>query len=143
MKSKMAPPLKSLLALCAGLLICASPAAAAQSAAAPAEKSFTLAAEQIGHTKFWIPSTITVVQGDKVKLTLKNDIEGNPNQHGFSIPAHNITELVTRGTPKTVEFVADKPGVFQYICQVHPPHLGGQLIVLPKPAASNFAGRSQ
>lgn len=134
MKSRIVAPLAPLVALCAGLMIYAAPGLAAGTAAS-AEKSFTLAAEQIGSTKFWIPATITVVQGDKLKLTLKNDIEGNPNQHGFSIPAYNITELVTRGTPKTVEFVAAKPGVYEYICQVHPPHVGGQLVVLPKPAA--------
>ena len=86
-----------------------------------------------GKTKFWLPATLTVNQGDKVSLTLKNDIEGEPNQHGFSIPAYNITELITRGAkPKTVDFTADKAGVFIYNCQIHPPHVGGELVVLPK-----------
>jgi plastocyanin len=92
-------------------------------------KSFTVVAEKIGTTKFWLPSILVVNQGDKVKLKLVNDIEGEPNQHGFSIPAYNVTELVTRGTPVTVDFTADKPGVFPFICQVHPAHIGGQLVV--------------
>jgi|SRR5271166_850507 len=92
-------------------------------------KNFTIVAEKIGNTKFWLPSTIIVDQGDKVKLKLVNDIEGEPNQHGFSIPAYNVTELVTRGTPVMVDFTADKPGVFPFICQLHPAHIGGQLVV--------------
>lgn len=115
---------------CAGLMVLAASAARAQGAASD-QKSFTVAAEQINNNKFWLPSTITVNQGDKVKLTLKNDIEGAANTHGFSIPAYNVTEVVTRGEPKTVEFTADKPGVFPYICQLHPAHIGGELVVLP------------
>ncbi len=115
---------------CAGLMVLAASAARAQGAASD-QKSFTVAAEQINKNKFWLPSTITVNQGDKVKLTLKNDIEGADNTHGFSIPAYNVTEVVTRGEPKTVEFTADKPGVFPYICQLHPAHIGGELVVLP------------
>ena len=29
-----------------------------------------------------------------------------------------------------VEFVADKSGIFQISCQLHPAHVGGQLLVL-------------
>ena len=31
----------------------------------------------------------------------------------------------------TVEFTAAKAGVFPIICQLHPAHVGGQLVVLP------------
>ena len=34
-------------------------------------------------------------------------------------------------TPNTVEFTADKVGVFPYSCQLHPAHVGGQLVVTP------------
>ena len=111
----------------------ATPAAA--SAAAPSEPgtvNVTLVSVEINDTKFWLPSSITVEQGDKVKLTLKNQVPGAVNQHGFTIPGYNITEVVTRGTPKTITFVADKAGVFPFACQLHPAHIGGQLIVTPK-----------
>jgi nitrosocyanin len=121
------------LAVCASIMLVAGAVRAEDAKAAPGVKSFTLAAELVGTTKFWLPAVIVVEQGDKVKLNLKNDIEGNPNQHGFSIPGYNVAELVTRGEPKTVEFTADKAGVFPYICQIHPVHVGGQLIVLKKP----------
>lgn len=119
----------------------ASPAPPAAEAAKPAAeaapaaegpKKFTLASELVGQTKFWLPSTIIVDQGDKVELTLKNEVPGQENQHGFSIPAYGIVTLVTRGEPKKIEFTADKVGVFPYICQVHAAHVGGQLVVHPK-----------
>ncbi|HYA35036.1 MAG TPA: cupredoxin domain-containing protein [Candidatus Binataceae bacterium] len=109
-----------------------SRAADAPAPAAANEKDFTLVAVMLGDSKFWLPSTIVVNEGDKVKLTLRNEIPGEANQHGFSIPEYHIEEVVTRGTPKTVEFVADKPGVFNYVCQMHPAHIGGQLIVRAK-----------
>ena len=110
----------------------ASPAAPAPAMEEPGTRSFTLVSVEVDDTKFWLPSVIAVEQGDKVKLTLKNQVPGASNQHGFTIPAYNIAEVVTRGEPKTITFVADKAGVFQYSCQLHPAHIGGSLIVEPK-----------
>jgi nitrosocyanin len=110
----------------------AAPAAPAPAAEEPGTKSFTLVSVEVDDTKFWLPSVIAVEQGDKVKLTLKNQVPGASNQHGFTIPAYNIAEVVTRGEPKTITFVADKAGVFQYSWQLHPAHIGGSLIVEPK-----------
>jgi nitrosocyanin len=98
----------------------------------PGTRSFTLVSIEADDAKIWLPSVIAVEQGDKVKLTLKNLVPGAVNQHGFTIPAYNITEVVTRGEPKTVTFVADKPGVYPFSCQLHPAHIGGSLIVEPK-----------
>ena len=98
-------------------------------AAVPGEKKFTIVSEQIGDTKFWFPSTIVVEPGDKVTLNLKNEIPGTAVTHGFALPAYNISEVVTRGEPKVVHFTADKPGVYPYFCQLHPAHIGGQLVV--------------
>ena len=107
--------------------------AADATAASDTTKSFTLVSVMIDDVKFWLPSTIVVNQGDTVKLTLKNQVPGTENTHGFTIPAYNITQVVTRGAPTTVSFVADKPGVFTYFCQLHAAHVGGQLIVRAKP----------
>ncbi len=111
--------------------------AAPSAAAAPAmdeagTRSFTMVSVEVDDAKVWLPSVIAVEQGDKVKLTLKNLVPGASNQHGFTIPAYNITEVVTRGEPKTITFVADKAGVFPFSCQLHPAHIGGSLIVEPK-----------
>ena len=82
-------------------------------------------------SKLWLPGTITVKKGAKVTLKLINNVPSDPNQHGFAIPDYKIAEIVNRGEPKTVEFVADKEGIFPIICQLHPAHVGGQLVVLP------------
>jgi nitrosocyanin len=114
----------------------AAPSAAAASAPAvdePGTRSFTLVSIEDDGAKIWLPSVIAVEQGDKVKLTLKNLVPGADNKHGFTIPAYNIAEVVTRGAePTTVTFVADKAGVFPFFCQLHPAHIGGSLIVEPK-----------
>jgi nitrosocyanin len=110
----------------------AAPAAPAPAMEEPGTRSFTLVSVEVDGAKIWLPSVIAVEQGDKVKLTLKNLVPGADNKHGFTIPAYNITEVVTRDEPKTVTFVADKAGVYQYSCQLHPAHIGGSLIVEPK-----------
>jgi nitrosocyanin len=103
---------------------------AGSSEVAPGEKKFTLVSEQIGDTKFWLPSTIVVEPGDKVTLTLKNELPGAAVTHGFELPAFNISEVVTRGEkPKVVHFTADKAGIYPYYCQLHGAHVGGQLVV--------------
>jgi len=101
-------------------------------ASAPASGTFTLETVEINGVKFWMPSTIVVHQGDKVTLKLNSVVPGPVNQHGFALPGYNIQEVVTRGVPKTVTFVADKVGEFPYYCQLHAAHIGGQLVVLPK-----------
>jgi nitrosocyanin len=98
----------------------------------PGTRSFTMVSIEADGAKIWLPSVIAVEQGDKVKLTLKNLVPGADNKHGFTIPAYNITEVVTRDEPKTITFVADKAGVFPFSCQLHPAHIGGSLIVEPK-----------
>ncbi|MGA6971604.1 MAG: cupredoxin domain-containing protein [Candidatus Binatus sp.] len=145
MTKGMLKTMAATLAVAALMLVGASRSAMAQAAAPsaaamapapapdePGTRSFTLAAVEIDGAKFWLPSVIAVNEGDKVKLTLKNLVPGAENTHGFTIPAYNIAEVVTRGVPKTISFVADKPGVFQYFCQLHPAHIGGSLIVEPK-----------
>ncbi len=110
----------------------APPAAPAPAMEEPGTRSFTMVSIEADGAKIWLPSVIAVEQGDKVKLTLKNLVPGADNKHGFTIPAYNITEVVTRDEPKTVSFVADKAGVFPFSCQLHPAHIGGSLIVEPK-----------
>jgi nitrosocyanin len=95
------------------------------------DMTFTVANVEYEGTKIWVPSTLVVKKGAKVKIKLINNVPSDPNQHGFAIPAYNIAEIVTRGEPKQVEFTAGKEGIFPIICQLHPAHVGGQLVVLP------------
>ena len=108
-----------------------APAGAVTSRAEAPAVNLTIVNMEYEGSKIWLPGTIVVKKGSKVTLKLINNVPSDPNQHGFSIPAYNIAEVVTRGEPKTVEFVADKDGVFPVNCQLHPAHVGGELVVLP------------
>ncbi len=74
-------------------------------------KEFTIEAKQ------WefIPSTLTVKQGDLVRLK----ITSTDVTHGFSLPEFNVNENLEPGRTVTVEFVADKKGTFSFACSVY------------------------
>jgi nitrosocyanin len=92
--------------------------------------SFTVVNVEYEGSKLWLPSTLVVKKGAQVTIKLINNVKSDPNQHGFAIPGYNIAEIVNRGEPKETKFTADKPGIFPIICQLHPAHVGGQLVVL-------------
>src|SRR5262245_27317523 len=96
-----------------------------------AAMNFTIVNVEYEGSKIWTPGTITVAKGTKVTLRLINNVPSKPKEHGFAIPAYNVAAVVPRGEPKTIEFTADKPGVFPITCQLHPAHVGGELVVLP------------
>lgn len=79
--------------------------------------------------KQWIPGSIIVKKGDEVELTLINNVPSG--DHGFTIPAFKVMEVVKKGKKKVVKFTADKDGIFPMKCQLHGPHIGGQLVVMP------------
>ena len=61
------------------------------------------------------PSTITVNQGDTVKITVKN----KQGTHDLKIDEFNAsTRTLNAGETQTITFVADKIGTFQYYCSV-------------------------
>jgi len=112
------------LALVATLIVGAAALARAD------EMSFTVVNIEYQGTKVWTPGTLVVKKGTTVKLKLINNVPSDPAQHGFAIPDYKIAEIVDRGQPKTVEFTADRAGTFPIICQLHPAHVAGQLLVL-------------
>lgn len=66
--------------------------------------------------KQWIfqPSTVTVSQGDRVKLNIKSlDVT-----HGFALPDFGVSKRLEPGKTTSVEFVADKKGTFTFFCNV-------------------------
>lgn len=91
-------------------------------------RNFTLTAVEINGTKFWLPSILIVKKGDKVKIRIVSKVPGANSVHGFAIDEFKIQEIAD---PKgrEIEFVADKAGVFQMRCHLHPAHIGGQLDV--------------
>ena len=122
---------KRMIGFVVALGIAATLAPAATVRAEEPSMSFTVVNIEYEGSKVWTPATLVVKKGTLVKLTLINKVPSDPNQHGFAIPAYNIAEIVNRGEPKTIEFKADKDGIFPIICQLHPAHVGGELVVLP------------
>lgn len=58
---------------------------------------------------------IVVNQGDTVRVTFRN----TGGTHDFVIDEFNVkTTQLQAGSEETVEFVADKPGTFEYYCSV-------------------------
>jgi len=98
-------------------------------AAAAEPKKFTLMNVALDGTKIWLPSSLIVHQGEEVELTLINKLE---DPHGFKIEEVGIEEVVQPKAQTTVKFTASQPGVYSYICHIHPPHIGGQMLVLSK-----------
>ena len=96
-------------------------------AAATEPKKFTLINVVLDGTKIWLPSSLMVQQGDEVELTLINKLD---DPHGFKIEDFGIEEVVQPKAQMTVKFTASKTGAHSYICQIHPPHLGGNILVL-------------
>lgn len=92
-------------------------------------RTFTLVNVQIGQTKIWLPSSITVYEGDEVELTLDNTLNV---PHGFKLAAYNIEVVVPPQQKRTVRFTANKSGAYPFVCQLHAAHVGGQVVVLAK-----------
>ncbi len=86
------------------------------------------------------PWKIEVNQGDKVIIHLTNIEQTTDELHGFAICEYNINVVVDPGETKTIEFVANKPGVFPFYCTnfcsaLHQ-EMQGYLLVKPKGGAT-------
>jgi nitrosocyanin len=79
--------------------------------------------------KQWLGGTIVAKKGDDLELTLINNVPSG--DHGFFIPDFKITKIVKKGVKEVVKFKADKEGIFEMKCHLHPAHIGGQLVILP------------
>src|SRR5262245_12495266 len=98
-------------------------------ATAAEPKKFTLINVDLDGTKIWLPSSIMVHQGDEVELTLINKLD---DPHGFAIKAFGIAQVVQPKSQLTAKFTTSQAGAYNYICQIHPPLLSGNVLVLSK-----------
>ena len=114
--------------LAAGLAVVAVRSARSEG---DAVRQFTVANIEYKGSKVWVPGTLIAKAGETVKIKLINNTPSG--KHGFAIDAFNIkTEVANDGQPALVEFKADKAGLYPIYCQLHPGHIGGQLLVLEK-----------
>jgi plastocyanin len=76
---------------------------------------------------------ITVKRGDRVVIYFYNlEPEETQELHSFSMSGHyQMHNDVNAGEDRTIEFVADQSGIFQYQCIYHLPTMTGNLVVLP------------
>ena len=92
-------------------------------------RSITLVNYETDGVKQWLPGTIIAKKGDDIEITLINNVPSGI--HGFFIPDFNVRKEVKKGVKEVVKFKADKEGLFNMKCHLHPAHVGGQLLVLP------------
>ena len=96
-----------------------------------AVRNFSVVNIEYKGSKVWVPGTLIAKAGETVKIKLTNNTPSG--KHGFAIDAFNVkTEVANDGQPAMVEFKADKAGLYTIYCQLHPGHIGGQLLVLEK-----------
>ena len=63
----------------------------------------------------FVPNTLTVKEGETVKITFKN----TQGFHNFKIDEFNVTsKTIPADSSEILTFVANKKGVFQYYCGV-------------------------
>jgi nitrous-oxide reductase len=62
------------------------------------------------------PEHISVKEGDKVIMHLTNVERARDATHGFAIDGYNVNLSLEPGESSTVEFTADKPGVYPFYC---------------------------
>ncbi len=78
--------------------------------AEPTVREFSMTAKRFSFD----PGTITVNQGDIVRITLTTtDVA-----HGLGIREYNIDEEINPGEEKIIEFTANKRGTFTFYCSV-------------------------
>ena len=129
MKMKRVLLVMSIGVVGASLLLFSSMPAVGQGAM---EREITVVNIEFEGSKVWVPATLVAKKGEKVRVKLINKVKSDPNVHGFAISDFGVKVDVYRDKPETVEFTADKAGLFKIWCHLHPAHLGGQLLVLEK-----------
>ena len=93
------------------------------------DKKFTLINVIFDGTKIWLPSSLIVHEGDRVAVTLINKLDA---PHGFKIDTFGVEAVVNAKSKSTVEFTAKGAGLHPFVCHIHPPHIGGQILVVEK-----------
>ena len=90
----------------------------------------------VGDKKTWVPegALLEFKQGSTVNVTLKNDLN---DPHGFFIKGMTDPILVpgklAGGVAPEIKFsmkVTDKPGRYDFMCHMHPAHVGGSFSVV-------------
>jgi nitrosocyanin len=95
-----------------------------------AAREVTLVNIKYEGSNIWVPGPLVVKKGERVRIRGINNVKDDPAEHGLAIDEFGVKLVVNRGKLETVEFVADKAGIFRVWCHLHLPHVATQLIVL-------------
>ncbi|MFB6131505.1 MAG: cupredoxin domain-containing protein [Salinigranum sp.] len=101
---------------------------------------FWMVTNEVMKRKSFFPATYFVTEGSKVGIHLKNT---GDEKHDFSIDAFDIGADHEPGTESNITFTADKVGIHKMYCDLHPPWMSGQMVVLPKDAGKIPAADSR
>ncbi len=90
------------------------------------------------------PEHVEVTQGQHVIWHITNLERTNHATHGFTIPGYNVAASIEPGESVTVEFIADKEGVYPFYClefcsALHL-EMVGYFLVKPTDASAAIAG---
>ncbi len=73
---------------------------------------------------------LTARAGRQVTITFENRDTGVPHNLWIDGPAGSIATEIEVGTiTQTLTFTIDEPGTYQFLCQVHPVAMVGQLVI--------------
>lgn len=72
--------------------------------------------QMVGVRSSFEPATVEVNKGDKVTIYYTNIEQTTDELHGLGINEYNINVVADPGETKTIEFVADKAGVYPFYC---------------------------
>lgn len=99
-------------------------------AAQQVTREFTLVNIKYEGSNIWVPGPLVAKKGDRIRIRAINNVKDDPAEHGLAIDEFGVKLVVNRGKSETVEFVADKAGIFRVWCHLHLPHVATQLVVL-------------
>jgi nitrosocyanin len=97
-----------------------------QAQTASAMRTIALVNVEASGAKIWLPSAVVLHAGDHVTFKLDNKLDA---PHGFSINEYGIAAIVGAKGTQEVTFTAKK-GTTHFYCQLHPAHIGGEILVL-------------
>lgn len=128
----MGRPASLVLALAIVLLAAAgaAPAAADDEGFSSDVETVQIISANVGGKNIFIPGTLVVVAGKPVTLSIFNTTDV---PHGFAIPGLKIETVLPPQVETEVKLPALEGGkVYAIHCQLHAPHRGATLVVLPK-----------
>ena len=107
----------------------AIPAAAGADGFVSDVESIQVVSASVGGKNVFVPSTIVVVAGKPVTLSVFNTTDV---PHGFAIPGLKIQEVLPVQQEHLIKLPGLKGGnVYGINCHLHPPHRTATLVVLP------------